>query len=102
MSRRFQSRHRNIFLVTTTAFVSGIVAALYLLGGLRWVFPPAAPRVGETATAVIERLGPPDFDSRTDEDSDCDFQLGYALGLGTRHHLHVRDGKVVEITYSSR
>lgn len=64
--------------------------------------PREPPRLGETAKAVQERLGPPHFDSRSNGDSDDDYRLGYTLNLGTRHHLRVKKGKIVEIEYSSR
>jgi hypothetical protein len=60
------------------------------------------PRVGEKADAVIQRLGQPHYDSRDDGDAERDYRLGYTDGLGTRHHIRVKDGVVTEITYSSR
>lgn len=62
-----------------------------------------SPRVGETASAVMERFGPPHFDSRIENgDTEQDYRLGYTLGIGTRHHLHVKGGRIIEIDYSSR
>jgi hypothetical protein len=97
--------------VTPTIRRLAVVGVLLVLSGggawialdrLGWHGFPEPPRVGEEANAIIQRLGPPHFDSRPSGDSDHDFQLGYTDGLGTRHHLHVKDGIVVEITYSSR
>jgi hypothetical protein len=60
------------------------------------------PQVGERADSVIERLGSPHFDSRTDGDNEADYRLGYTDGVGTRYHLRVQGGIVRKIEYSSR
>jgi hypothetical protein len=76
--------------------------ATCFFGGIRYM-RREPPQIGETAKAVEERWGTPHYDSRTSvRDSDNDYRLGYTDGLGTRHHLHVKGGKIVEIEYSSR
>jgi hypothetical protein len=80
----------------------GAVAGWIILGRLGWHGFSEPPQVGEKADAIVQRLGPPHYDSRPSGDSDHDYQLGYTDGLGTRHHLHVKKEIVVDITYSSR
>jgi hypothetical protein len=95
MSRSFQFSLR--------ALLATMLAVGCFVGGICYV-RREPPQIGETAQAVRERWGPPQFDSRDDSlgDSDGDYQLGYTDGFGTRHHLHVKDGRTVEIEYSSR
>jgi hypothetical protein len=84
----------------TATIVVGVWIALDRRG---WHGSAEPPQVGETATAIAERLGPPAYDSRVAEnDNEQDYELGYTDGLGTRHHLHVSRGVVTGITYSSR
>ena len=79
-----------------------MLAAACLFGAIRCL-RREPPRVGETAKAVEERWGAPQYDSRTAlGDPGGDYRLGYTDGLGTRHRLHVLDGRIVEIEYSSR
>lgn len=82
-------------LILATAFAVRLLATNHAHG-------QRPPHVGERADAIMQRLGPPDFDSRQSGDGDDEYRLGYTLGLGTRHHLRVKHGEVAEITYSSR
>ena len=86
------------------AVVLFVLASLYLVTGWFGIRPyDEPPVVGERVEEVIERLGPPHFDSRrNDGDTDREYQLGYTDGLGTRHHLSVENGVIVEIEYSSK
>jgi hypothetical protein len=93
---------RNVRNVCLVAVVMAIGAAVAFRSCGSAGFSQA-PRIGETADAVIERLGQPGFDSRrADGETTEDYRLGYIDGLGTRHHLHVKDGVIAEIQYSSR
>lgn len=74
-------------------------AAMRGIGMVPFDQPPA---VGERAEDVIERLGEPELDSRGRRRDVAEYELGYTDGMGTRHHLLVLDGVVVEIRYSSR
>jgi hypothetical protein len=60
------------------------------------------PKVGERVDEIIQRLGPPHFDSRKDGDPESHYRLGYTDSLGTRHHLTISKGVVVKIEYSSK
>jgi len=84
--------------------VATMLALFYAAFALIWDVHGFAepPRVGERIDPVINRLGPPHFDSREAGDPAMDYQLGYTDGLGTRHHLRVQDGVITEIRYSSR
>ena len=95
MSRSFQFSLR--------ALLATMLAVGCFFAGIRYV-RREPPHVGETAKVVRERWGPPQFDSRDYSlgDSDGDYHLGYTDGWGTRHHLHVNNGRIVEIEYSSR
>lgn len=87
-----------------TWFLFGTIAIL-ALGIIQLLAMPGlsqTPQVGEGAGAIVQRLGPPEFDSRLNGDPADDYRLGYTLRLGTRHHLHVQGGVVTEIEYSSR
>ncbi len=90
------------WMVVGSLLLLGDVAAWFVLDHLGWHGFPEPPRVGEKAEAILERLGAPHYDGRRFGDAERDYQLGYTDGLGTRHHLHVKDGVVVEIKYSSR
>src|SRR5215469_1182888 len=108
MSRRFQFSLRALaFAVTLTAVLVWLAILAYREAGKQIRRSPSLhiepPRIGETAAAVVNRFGQPDFDSRVEAgDSDQDYHLGYTLSHGTHHHLHVTNGRIVDISYSSR
>jgi hypothetical protein len=82
---------------------AGVLGTGLTFNRLGWRSFSEPPKLGEKSDAIIERLGPPHYDSRDSTgDGDHDYGLGYIDGLGTRHHLRVKDGVVTEITYSSR
>ena len=94
MTRRFQFSLR--------ALLAAMLGFACFFAGIRYN-RREPPHVGETATTVEERWGPPHYDSRTSiGGSDGDYCIGYTDGLGTRYHLHVEDGRIIEIEYSSR
>ncbi|HVX16206.1 MAG TPA: hypothetical protein VHC22_33780 [Pirellulales bacterium] len=87
---------------TLRALLVLLLAVACFFGGVHYL-RREPPHVGETADAVEERWGTPHYDSRTSNgDPDGDYRLGYTDSLGTRYHLHVKGGKIVEIEYSSR
>jgi hypothetical protein len=92
-------RNLGVLVISVCALFGGCRLVLYSIGFHPF---PVPPRVGERADSVILRLGPPAFDSRQQGDQEDDYRLGYTDGIGTRHHLHVVRGSVVEIEYSSR
>ena len=53
-------------------------------------------------TALVERLGPPQHDSRLEAPSTDEYTLGFMGNLGTRYHVAIEGGVVVEVTTSSR
>ena len=94
---------RKIYRFVPLVFVLALVITYFVamhVAGFRGFAEP--PKVGEKADAVIERLGGPHYDSRTDGDPPGKYRLGYTDGIGTRPHLLVEDGTVAAIEYSSR
>ena len=68
------------------------------------------PKIGEPIEEVIARLGPPQFDSRNINQYNNlnpskmkeEYKIGYTDGIGTRHHITVKDGKIIDIKYSTK
>jgi len=82
-----------------------LFAVVSLSHGLRFGSFEQPPRIGEGVQEVIERLGSPSYDSRTETGQDSyspRYLLGYTDGLGTRYHLTVELGVVTKIECSSR
>lgn len=93
-------RRRILAVLLATLVIAGVAIAIIARS---WHGLAEPPRVGETAAAIIERIGRPDYDSRVSgSGTEDDYDFGYTDGLGTRHHLRIGLGVVTRITYSSR
>jgi len=89
-----------VILGLVVLWAGGRLVLQYIIGSRSFDNPP---KVGEPVSKVVERLGPPSYDSREDEgEEDEEYLLGYTNGMGVRYHLTVKNGVITDIKRSSR